>query len=98
MTEQNTNGQLPEIDESGVQAVHELVVATDAQIDRIGREHTNAYGPALLSMATYLVEKIYASSPEAEKADAVIGYAVTEGRKNHELAKSRLDDPDELGV
>jgi len=58
-----------------IERIHELVVSTNLQLDNIGTHYEDAYGPALLSLATYVVEKIYQSTKTVEDAAAILASA-----------------------
>lgn len=90
-----------------IERIHELIVTTNTQLDNIGHYYTPAYGPALLALMTYVVEKTYASAPSVEQANAMFASAQEVGLQSwvdqEEAKRSKrsivtLDDLDEEGV
>jgi predicted DsbA family dithiol-disulfide isomerase len=87
--------------------IHELVVTTNTQLDNLSEYFSPAYGPALLALLTYLIEKIYSSAARIEDANAVIQTAQDVGLQNwvdqeeargHNNSEVVVDDLDEEGV
>jgi hypothetical protein len=61
--------------------IHDLVVTTNTQLDNIAQHHQRAYGPAILALMTFLIEKTYMSA-KMEDANAVIQCAQDVGLQN----------------
>lgn len=65
-----------------IERLHELCMSVELQLQNIQQHHTKAFGPALLSVATFIVEKIYTCSADAESANLLIGSAMEAGLQN----------------
>ena len=74
------NSERPERED--LERLHSAVVAMELQLQDIGEHHPKLFGQALLSMATFLVEKIYLCSPTMEDASALLAAAQDNGLQN----------------
>lgn len=79
MTEEQKN-EGPTADE--YQRLHSAVVAMELQLADIGKHHPQILGMALLSMATFMVEKIYVCSADVESANLLLAAAQEAGLQN----------------
>lgn len=80
MSDEKNNATI-ELDPEAHELIHQLVVTTNSQLDNIAQHHQPAYGPAILALMTYLVEKTYMSA-KMEDANAVIACAQDVGLQN----------------
>ena len=76
MTEDNKvqpSGHEPTMEE--MERLHNAVMAIELQLQDIGTHHPKLLGQALLSMATFMVEKIYHCSANIESANLLLASA-----------------------
>ena len=65
-----------------VERLHSAVVALEMQLQDIGDHWPRILGPALLSMSTFLVEKVYHCSKDVESANLLLAAAQEAGLQN----------------
>jgi hypothetical protein len=82
MTEEKVEQTQEEMQPEEVERLHELITVVEVQLENIGAHHPKLFGPALLSLATFLVEKIYTCSATVDDANAVIASASEIGLQN----------------
>ena len=82
MTEEKVEQQPQEMKPEEIERLHELVTVVEVQLENIGQYHPKIFGPALLSLATFLVEKIYTCSATVEDANAMLASAQDVGLQN----------------
>lgn len=78
------------------QRLHSAVVAIELQLEDIARHHPKILGMALLSMATFMVEKIYTCSAGVESANLLLASANDAGLQNWIDQVEREREPPEI--
>ena len=84
-----------------IERLHSAVVAIEMQLQDIGAHMPQIIGPALLSMTTFMIEKIYTCSKDVESANLLLSSAseaglqnwvdLVEGQRQHESPIITLD-------
>jgi hypothetical protein len=80
--EQGNGAAAPEMSQAEAEALHEMLVAIETRLQSIGERYPAAFAPALFSLATYTVEKVYACSPEIDNASMLLSRAQEQGLDN----------------
>ena len=87
--------EVPQMSQEDMQRLHDLVMSIEVQFENIGRHHPNLMGPAMLSVATFMVEKIYHCSNGMEAAQALLASAQEVGLQNwiDEVERAAANEP-----
>ena len=98
MTEENTvhTEEIPQPTFEEMERLHSAVMAIELQLQDIGAHHPKLLGPALLSMATFMIEKIHTCSDGVEGANALIAAAQEAGLQNWIDQVERMREPPEI--
>jgi len=79
-----------------MERLHNGVMAIELQLADIGAHHPKILGMAMLSMATFMVEKIYTNSRDVESANLLLSAANEAGLQNWIDQVEREREPPEI--
>ena len=93
MSEEQTSYQ-PTPEE--IERLLSATMAIELQLQDIGQHHPKILGQALLSMATFMVEKIYHCSADIESANLLLGAAQEAGLQSWiDIVEAQRQSPEE---
>lgn len=82
MTDEKVEQTNEEMTPEEIGRLHEMIAVVELQLENIGKVHPKIFGPALLSLATFVVEKIYTCSATVDDANAMLASAQDVGLQN----------------
>ena len=88
--------EIPQPTYEELQRLHSAVMAIELQLQDIGAHHPKILGMAMLSMATFMVEKIYTNSRDVESANMLLNAANEAGLQNWIDQVERQRDPPQI--